>query len=389
MDALNRPFRRDRAVALAYLFNSALTGFQVALGATMPVIRSDLGISLTVASLHFSVMAICGMVASGFVAQAAARFGRRATTVSSVSVVSLGLLAILVAPSVALTLPAAALVGLSGPFAIILGQAELLDRHPAHRATAMAELNMVVSAAMMATTLGIGPLVSGTGSWRVALLLPMAIAVTALVPLRGMVFSDASRPRSRGASRRMTGLAWLFCLLIVAQTGFEWSYGYQGAEFLDKAGGVSKGTAATLMSLFYAGMIVSRFGLIRAVRRFAAYHLLVASFGTALLGFLLLAGGPTTGIKVMGLPVSGLGIAITFPMIATLAGEAYPDATDWIIGRIYMAGGVAISVAPFAIGALGDQIGIGRSFWVLGVLAALGLALSPLLGRALPGKSDN
>jgi fucose permease len=117
--------------------------------------------------------------------------------------------------------------------------------------------------------------------------------------------------------------------------------------------------------------------------------LLVASFGTALLGFLLLAGGPTTGIKVMGLLVSGLGIAITFPMIATLAGEAYPDATDWIIGRIYMAGGVAISVAPFAIGALGDQIGIGRSFWVLGVLAALGLALSPLLGRALPGKTDD
>jgi hypothetical protein len=54
-----------------------------------------------------------------------------------------------------------------------------------------------------------------------------------------------------------------------------------------------------------------------------------------------------------------------------------------------MAGGVAISVAPFAIGALGDQIGIGRSFWVRGILVALGLVLSPLLGRALPdGHAD-
>src|SRR6476620_6200894 len=104
MDSLNRPLRRDRSVALAYLFNSALTGFQVAIGATMPVIRSDLDISLTVASLHFTVMAVCGMLASSTVAQAAARFGRRATCVASVAVVSLRSVALCLAPSVGLTL---------------------------------------------------------------------------------------------------------------------------------------------------------------------------------------------------------------------------------------------------------------------------------------------
>ena len=125
-------------------------------------------------------------------------------------------------------------------------------------------------------------------------------------------------------ARQMNGLAWLFCLLIICQAGFEWSYGYQAAEFLNKAGGVSKGTAATLMTVFYAGMVVCRFGLIRAVRRFAASHLLTASFAMALVGFLLLAGGPTTGIKVAGLLVSGFGIAITFPMIITLAARGIP-----------------------------------------------------------------
>jgi predicted MFS family arabinose efflux permease len=383
MDSLNRPFRRDRSVALAYLFNSALTGFQVAIGATMPVIRSDLDISLTVASLHFTVMAVCGMLASSTVAQAAARFGRRATCVASVAVVSFGLLALCLAPSVALTLPAAAVIGLAGPFAIILSQSEVLDRHPAHQATAMAELNLVVSVALMATTLGVGPLVALTDSWRIALLIPVAAAISTFLPLHGLEFSDASRPRSRGARRQMNGLAWLFCLLIICQAGFEWSYGYQAAEFLNKAGGVSKGTAATLMTVFYAGMVVCRLGLMWAVRHFVASHLLTASFAMALVGFLLLAGGPTTGIKLIGLLVSGFGIAITFPMIITLAARAFPDATDWIVAKLYMAGGVSIAAAPFAIGALGDEIGIARSFWVLGILAALGLIVSPFLRRAL------
>jgi fucose permease len=120
-----------------------------------------------------------------------------------------------------------------------------------------------------------------------------------------------------------------------------------------------------------------------AVRHFVASHLLTASFAMALVGFLLLAGGPTTGIKLIGLLVSGFGIAITFPMIITLAARAFPDATDWIVAKLYMAGGVSIAAAPFAIGALGDEIGIARSFWVLGILAALGLIVSPFLRRAL------
>ena len=131
------------------------------------------------------------------------------------------------------------------------------------------------------------------------------------------------------------------------------------------------------MTVFYAGMVVSRIGLIRVVRRFAASHLLTASFALALVGFLLLAGGPTTGIKVAGLLISGFGIAVTFPMIITLAAAAFPEATDWIVAKLYLAGGMAIAIAPFAIGALGDEIGIARSFWVLGILAAMGFMAQP------------
>lgn len=383
MDSLNRPFRRDRSVALAYLFNSSLTGFQVAMGATMPVIRSDLNIGLTVASLHFTVAALCGMVGAVISAPVVNRFGRRLTMYASLTVVSLALLAFCLAPTVVLTLLASAAFGFAGPFALVLTQAEVLDRHVHHRATAMAELNLAVSGALVAATLGVGPLVALTGSWRIALMFPVSVTFGAFFALRGLQFTDAGRRKGARSRRRMTGLAWLFCLLLVSSTGFEWSYGYQGAEFLHQAGGVSKETAATLMTLFYIGTVISRVALIRAVRKVAIPHLLMASFAVALTGFALLAGGTSIEVKAIGLLISGLGIAITYPMVVTLAGTAFADATDWIVAKLYVAGGLAIAVAPFLIGALGDQFGISRSFWVLGVLCLVGLGLTPLLQRAL------
>jgi fucose permease len=152
---------------------------------------------------------------------------------------------------------------------------------------------------------------------------------------------------------------------------------------MNKAGGLSKEAAASSMALYYAGLVLGRFALVPAVRRFSAYHLLLTSFATALTGFVLMAGGPTTTVKLAGMAVSGLGISIAFPMVINLAGAAFPDSTDWIISKVYVAGGLAVAIAPFAIGTLGDSIGISRSFWVLGGIGAIGLLASPLLNRRL------
>jgi uncharacterized membrane protein YkvI len=73
-------------------------------------------------------------------------------------------------------------------------------------------------------------------------------------------------------------------------------------------------------------------------------------------------------------------------MISSLAAASFPQATDWILSRIYTAGGLAVAVAPFVIGTLGDAVGIGTSFWVVGLIGALGLIATPLLIRVqVPG----
>ncbi|HRA49070.1 MAG TPA: MFS transporter [Thermomicrobiales bacterium] len=379
MDDLNRPYRRDRSSALAAIFNANLTAFQVALGALMPIVRADLGIGLTLASLHFTINAGCGMLSSYLTPVVAGRIGRKPTIVISLTMVIVAYMMFVLAPSVWFTLATSVLLGLTGSFGLILTQSELMDNHRYHRATATAELTLFVSIFMFLTTITAGPLVELFASWRLVLFVPILALLPAYLILRPMQFSD----RIVGAARRSTGvmspLAWLFCALIIAQTGFEWCYGYLGAEFMNKAGGLSKAAAAASLSLYYGGLVTGRFLLLPAVRRFDPTRLLIVSFGTALTGFLLLAAGPIVGIKLVGLAVSGLGIAFAFPMIATLAATSFPSATDWIIGRIYTFGGLAIAVAPFVIGSLGDAVGIGISFWVIGLLAALGLGLTPLL----------
>jgi predicted MFS family arabinose efflux permease len=386
MDGLNRPYRRDRVTGLAVIFNSTLTAFQVGLGAVMPIVRDNLGMSLSVASLHFTIMAVFGMLSSHLTATVSRALGRRRTILFSIGATGFGLLLFCAARNVEISLLAAVVIGSSGSFGVIVTQAEVFDHHRWHRATASAELTLTVSAAMFIMTIGAAPLVSWTGSWRLVLLMPALISLGSFVVIGPIQFSDHKRTRSGRSQGTMTPLAWLFCVLIIAQSAFEWCYGYLGAEFMNKAGGLSKSAAAAAMIFYYAGLVLGRMLLLQAVRRFTSLQLLLTSFATASIGFLLLAAAPTTLAKCSGLFCSGLGISLTFPMISSLAAASFPQATDWILSRIYTAGGLAVAVAPFVIGTLGDAVGIGTSFWVVGLIGALGLIATPLLIRVqVPG----
>src|SRR5215217_1601256 len=74
----NAPFRRDELTWLAYgmlgFYNYLLSG----LGPLMPSLREELGLSYTIASLHFSAFAV-GMILAGLVGdRVVRRCGRRA-----------------------------------------------------------------------------------------------------------------------------------------------------------------------------------------------------------------------------------------------------------------------------------------------------------------------
>jgi len=135
-------------------------GFEVALGASMPVLREHLGIGLAVASIHLTALAAAGTLSAAISERVTGVPGRGLPFQLSLSLCALGCALIVVSRSALWSIVAVTLFGLGGALIVISAQAELIERHVANAGVAMAEVNIAASTAMIAATLMTGPLVA-------------------------------------------------------------------------------------------------------------------------------------------------------------------------------------------------------------------------------------
>jgi fucose permease len=121
----------------------------------------------------------------------------------------------------------------------------------------------------------------------------------------------------------------------------------------------------------------------RLARALPPTTLLAATLCVALAGFPLfwLSGGAVH--TLLGLFVTGFGIGSVYPLGVSAALAAAPGNADAAAARLAVGGGGAVLVAPFALGALADRVGIGPAFGVVApmLLAAVALALGAGRGR--------
>jgi fucose permease len=104
----------------------------------------------------------------------------------------------------------------------------------------------------------------------------------------------------------------------------------------------------------------------------------------ALAGFPLfwLSGG--TAPTLAGLFVTGLGIGSVYPLGVSAALAAAPGNAAAAAARLAVGGGGAVLVAPFALGALADRLGIGTAFGVVAPMLLAAVALAIIAGRTSP-----
>jgi fucose permease len=104
--------------------------------------------------------------------------------------------------------------------------------------------------------------------------------------------------------------------------------------------------------------------------------LLLVSVAVTAVGWLVLWLATSLAVAVVGLAVSGLGMAFHFPLGVSRSLEASGGLTDLASGRIALGGGLAIGLAPFVLGALSDAVGVHAAFVLVpALLAAAGLLL--------------
>ena len=197
-DPASTLFRRDELTWLTFgmlgFYNYLLSG----LGPLMPSLREELGLSYTIASLHFSAFAV-GMILAGLVGdRVVRRFGRTKVFWAGAAGLVAGAVALTIVHAPILTVASVLLMGGVGSLVLILIPAILSDRHGENRAIAIVEANILAATtgAMAGLLIGLGE--QTPAGWRGALLLSLAIPLF-LVFRFGRVSLPTAHPTGRPA----------------------------------------------------------------------------------------------------------------------------------------------------------------------------------------------
>lgn len=382
-------FHRDRFTWLAYAMLGYFAYLQAAPGVAMPLLRSDLDLSYTLGGLHISALA-GGMVVAGLSSdRAVARWGRPAVFWGGGAGMAAGSLLLVVGQHPAITVLGTALMGLLGTLLLATVQSGLADHHGARRAIALTESNVVASASTILPPLLIGGFTRVGLGWRAAFVTAILVWLLLRITERRTPV-PASRARPIGgvdAGGRLPRRFWLNWAALVLAVAAEWSVISWGAEFLVSAADLRKADASATMTLFFVAMMLGRGLGSRLVHRADVVRLWFVAMAVAVGGFLVFWLAPAPALIIGGLFVAGLGMANIFPFLLTIGVGSAPEQADRASARITLGAGLAILLAPQALGTLADAAGIRAAFAVTLTLLLVAILAGALAQREPAGQS--
>ncbi len=179
---------------------------------------------------------------------------------------------------------------------------------------------------------------------------------------------------------------WAYWALLIAACALEFCLLFWAPSYLERIVGYSAAGAAIGSAGFPLGMLIGRIALRWLVARVALRRLLIAALALTFAGFLIYWGISWPPAAIAGVIVIGLGIAPLYPLVTDFAiGAApasVPGARDLAAMRLAIAFGLALLLAPIALGALADEVDLGRAHLALPALIAAAYACF-FLGQAL------
>ena len=238
--------------------------------------------------------------------------------------------------------------------------------------------------AVAMVTAAVAPVVMGVAAselhaWRLALLLPIAaFALLSVIRPR----EQFTRSAARTPKARLPRTYWFVWLLLVLGVSIEFSIVFWGSTIVGRRTGVSDADATLLASLFVAGMFAGRaaiwrgFGSRRSPRLMISAGLIVVLAGAMLVW---LSTAPV--LSALGLFLAGLGTAGVWPIGISVALAVAPNAPLEASARGTFASGIAVLVAPSALGLLSDAVGVVAAWPIVPVLAIAAIAVLAVTPR--------
>jgi predicted MFS family arabinose efflux permease len=368
---------RDRLTWLAYLQVGSFGYFLYGFGPTVSLLRDEQGISRTLSGLHGTALALGSLLSALVIAPVVRRRGRGPVMWGGLVVMCLGIVLYVATDALGLTLAGAMLAAFGGSFVVVPVAAVLSDHHRRAGAAAITEANAVAAGIGTVAPLLVGLAVATGVGWRAAMLI--LLPVVALLGFFGRRVSYPTprlAPDRHGGSPRLPAVYWIGWVVVTAGIAVEfcmtlWAADILRARFDLSAAVASAGVTAIVAGLCIGRVIGGRLALHMAVDRLLYYALTVCAIGFS--AFWLTTWAP---LAIIGLFVSGLGIALFYPLGLSRAIDASEGRPDLATARIGVGAALASGGGPFVLGALADQVGIHGAFLVVPVLlvvAALGV----------------
>lgn len=375
-----KTFHRDRffwvIATQTAIVNFYLGGF----GPAQSLLRADQGTSLTIAGLHGTAMGIASILAGYANPHIAHRFGRTRASWIGLAVFSTGLIIFVLSPPVYLTLPATLITGFGTSIVINTMLTSMSHHYGKAAEVAIPQANGIASVGFVTGTALIGSIAIGFPHlWRIGLLLAIPVAITLFLIGRqrdadGYV-PDEAGPQSGKLSRAF----WVSWIGFVACISSEFAISFWAAALLkDRVGSTAAISTVAIVALG-SGMGVGRWygGLL--LKKFKLDTQLLMAIALQFVGFLAFWFSHSMFISIISLFFVGLGISIQFALAAIRLISFSDGRPDLAIGRTSLAAGIAIAIAPFLLGVLGDNFGISRAYIMVPVLIIIAFTIVKLV----------
>lgn len=380
-------FKRDSSTWQLYILLSFYGYLINILGPLTPYLRAELNTNYTTAGYHFSLFAV-GMLLAGLVGdRIILRLGAMKTLWLSAAAALPGVLLILTADRVWISLSGAFLTGLLGSFIITTIPGVLAQKYGALQAVAFAEINAFASLASVSAPLLVGVLAVTVFGWRGALVLPFLLLGIYLIfqwktiRIGFSIKKQTANPREKQTRKALPLRYWLGWLGILMVVAIEFCIVFWSSDYLLVSTELPANITSLSVSFFLSAMLVSRWlgsKLLERSGHTLVHNLSLMFCAVGFFGFWLV---PAAAAKMTGLFLTGLGVGNLYPVaLAKAISSTTADQTDTASARASLASGFAILLLPLLLGILADRSGLQFAYGLVPLLILTSFLL-PYLSR--------
>ena len=381
--------------ALFTLFGTSMT----IIGATLPKILANFHWNYLTAGIVLGAGAVAYFVSTFVAGYLVKHWGSKPTILLALTLIVAGLAFFATTPDPAANTLLSALIGL-GQGGVEVGLSSTILRMDGRNTGR--PMNLLHGAFAVGAIVGpfaVSMLMQSGLDWAVVYR-GMAVIFVLLAVLMAFAALPSVRPEATEHDETRERLSanpayWLSFFALFLYLGVELGVSNWVAEYFVVVFAYSPDASAILVSLFWLGVLVGRFGvpLLYKGSRPEAALVGLSALATASIALLMLLGympsyAITADVGRGLLFLAGLGCSIYYPTVMTLVGECFPLSQSQAVGFAATGGGIGSFVFPFLMSSIAQNWGIRAGFATYGVFAA-GMTLACIWLAGIVNKGKN